>query len=361
MNNARSNFPVLRQYIYANTAAFGLFSDDLLDWRQETDLDFLLKGSAMRNESLKIIKDTRASVASLFHCNTNNVALVPNFSLGINMVLNSLNKGAKIALLNNDYPSVKWPFKTRSFTTFEIPISAQIEDDIKTLVEKEKIDVLALSIVQWLNGVMIDLDFLKQLKKENPELIIIADGTQFCGTSDFNFQESGIDILGASAYKWLLSGYGNGFFLFKDAIKEKLATPIIGFSGADADEDNENAISFVRKFEPGHLSCTAFGSLNFSINYLKNIGMDKIEEQNKALSSKAKLEFTRLGLLQEQVIQRNKHSTIFNIKGDTKLYNFLTENNVICSQRGDGIRLSFHFYNTEKDINAIIKIIKSAS
>ncbi|WP_299434434.1 aminotransferase class V-fold PLP-dependent enzyme [uncultured Maribacter sp.] len=359
MNKVRSNFPVLRQYIYANTAAFGLFSDDLLDWRQEYDLDFLLKGSAMRKEGLKIIEETRESVASLFHCKSDDVALVSNFSLGINMVLDSLKEGSKIALLENDYPSVKWPFETRSFKTFEISITAQLEEDIENLIAKENIDVLALSIVQWLNGVKIDLDFIKKLKKENPELLIIADGTQFCGTSDFNFQESGIDILGASAYKWLLSGYGNGFFLFNEAVKDRLAIPIIGFSSAGAEEEKKDSISFVKHFEPGHLSCFAFGSLNFSLNYMKSIGIDKIETRIKVIAAKAILEFSKLGLLDEVVVQRKEHSTIFNIKGDSKLFNHLTDNGVICSQRGDGIRLSFHFYNTEKDIEDIIKVIKS--
>jgi len=361
MNKARSKFPVVRQYIYANTAAFGLYSDDLLDWRQEHDLDFLLHGSGMRSKGLKIIEDTRDSVASMFHCKRDSVALVPNFSLGINMVLNSLKEGAKVALLENDYPSVNWPFETRSFKTFQISITTQLEDDIKNLIAKENIDVLALSLVQWLNGIKVDLDFLKQLKIDNPGLLIIADGTQFCGTTNFNFQESGIDILGASAYKWLLSGYGNGFLLFKEGVKKELSIPVIGFSSANADEEKKEKIPFVKHFEPGHLSSSVFGSLNFSMYFMKDIGMDKIEDQIKCLANKAKLEFSNLGLLEDAVIQRKEHSSIFNIKGNEDLYKHLTENDVICSQRGDGIRLSFHFYNTEKDIDDIVKIIKSAS
>ena len=49
-------------------------------------------------------------------------------------------------------------------------------------------------------------------------MLIIADATQFCGTAPFNFNESAIDILGGSGYKWLLGGYGNGYILFKDQL-----------------------------------------------------------------------------------------------------------------------------------------------
>lgn len=361
MDKARNKFPVLRQYIYANTAAFGLFSEQLLDWRQEHDLDFLIKASAMRPKSIETIDDTRAAVAEMFHCKEDNVALVPNFSIGINMLLNSLEKNAKILILENDYPSVSWPFDTREFDIVKIPITGTLEENIKQTVAKENIQVLALSIVQWISGIKIDLDFLKELKKDNPGLLIIADGTQFCGTADFNFETSGIDVLGASAYKWLLSGYGNGFMLFKDAVKEKFSIPITGFYAAGADEEKKEEIPFARKFEPGHLSCLVFGSLKFSIDFMLKMGVDKIENQIRILASKAKNEFSKLGLLEDEVLLRSEHSTIFNIKGGTKLFNHLTDNDVICSQRGEGIRLSFHFYNTEKDIDAIVGIIKSCS
>ena len=60
------------------------------------------------------------------------------------------------------------------------------------------------------------------------------------------------------------------------------------------------------------------------------------------------------------MVDRKTHSTIFNIKADDAIFKRLTDNNIICSQRGDGIRLSFHLYNTEKDIDAIINALKTA-
>lgn len=39
------------------------------------------------------------------------------------------------------------------------------------------------------------------------------------GIEFFNFFESGIDVLGVSVYKWLMVGYGNGFFMVKESVK----------------------------------------------------------------------------------------------------------------------------------------------
>src|SRR5690606_34964378 len=115
-------------------------------------------------------------------------------------------------LLKEDYPSLNWPFETRGFPREYVEIDENLEEKIRDRVKGGKIDVLALSLVQWVNGVMIDLEFLRQLKEEFPQLLILADGTQYLGMEEFDFGASGIDILGASAYKWLLAGYGNGFF-----------------------------------------------------------------------------------------------------------------------------------------------------
>ncbi len=359
MENIRNQFPILRQYIYANTPVFGPFYDDLLEWRQEHDLDFLLKGSGMRNRTLETLSDTRTAVATFFDAKRENVALVNNFSTALNMLLDGLDKSHKVLLLENDYPSVNWPFASRGFPISYAKIDQHLETNIREAVEKENISMLALSVVQWQNGIKIDLDFLKDLKSDHPNLFIIADGTQFLGTTNFSFENSAIDLIGASAYKWLLAGYGSGFMLFKDSVKERCDIRTIGFNAANGLIANKENIRFARRFEPGHLACLNFGSLRFSLNFLERIGKDKIQTQNDKLSQNAKREFTELALLQDAVVFRKQHSTIFNIKGDDALFQHLTQNDVVCAQRGDGIRFGFHFYNTESDLDAIVGILKA--
>ena len=68
--------------------------------------------------------------------------------------------------------------------------------------------------------------------------------------------------------------------------------------------------------------------------------------------------FSELDLLQPAITKRKQHSTIFNVKGDEKLFSKLTEENVVVSPRGGGIRVSFHFYNTEEEIDVIATLLK---
>nr|WP_297787798.1 aminotransferase class V-fold PLP-dependent enzyme [uncultured Allomuricauda sp.] len=358
MQNLRKKFPVLNQNIYANTASAGLLSEDLMEWRQGHDLDYLIGGSEMKNKGFAHMPEIKKTVGKFFSCKPENVALVPNFSLGFNLLLEGLPKDKKVLLVNKDYPSVNWPFETRGFKRDYVDADEHMEENIHAKVRKGGVDILALSLVQWVNGVRIDLDFLKKLKKDFPNLMIMADGTQYCGMEPFDFENSGIDILGTSAYKWLLAGYGNGFYLVKEGIKEQFELKGIGNGSVDNDASKRNSITFCKFLEPGHLDSLNFGSLEFALNFLDEIGLENIEAQLQKLSKRAMSVFSELDLLEQAVTKRKQHSTIFNIKGDEKLFNKLMEENVVASPRGGGIRLSFHFYNTEEEIDVVSTLLK---
>lgn len=354
----RNKFPVLRTGIYVNTATSGILSEDVLEWRQEHDLDFLLGGSAAKSQTYHILKETREALGKFFNLDSDNVALVPGFSQGLNLLLEGLSKTEKVVLLEGDYPSLNWPFENRGFPITYVTIGEQLEERIYNRIKEDNCTVFACSLVQWLNGLKIDFDFLKRLKKDFPELMIIADGTQFCGTEYFDFTASGIDILGASGYKWMLAGYGNGFLLTRPEIHQRFTLKSMGYgSGRNAKHLNGKR-TFCKHLEPGHLDSLSFGTLRFSLQFLTDIGMDAVGEQNDLLSKMAKTAFTELNLLDNFITLRGGHSTIFNIKGNDRLFKKLEQENVVCAQRGDGIRISFHFYNVVEELTEIIKIVK---
>lgn len=357
MEKLRKQFPVLNQCIYANTAATGLLYDDLLEWRQEHDLDYLIGGSTMKQKSNAMHVATRKVVGAFFNCEPDNVALVPNFTIGLNFLVEGLSKKEKVLLVEGDYPSLNWPFESRGLGIEYIAISKNFENQIYDTIKAKGITVLAISVVQWLNGIKIDLSFLKKLKSDFKDLLIICDGTQFLGTSVFDFAASGIDIIGASAYKWLLSGYGNGFVLVKEEAKKRFSLVTDGYGSGRNSIESKKLRTFCKHLEPGHLDSLSFGSLQFSLEFLNKIGVEKIENQLKQLSETAKTAFEKLGILDEVVVSRKQHSTIFNIKADKKVFNRLLDNDVICVQRGNGIRLSFHFYNTVAEVDKIASVL----
>ena len=102
MKNFRKQFPSLEQYTYLNTAASGLLSEELLEFRQDHDLDLLVSASIMREQQDKILAKVREAVEGLFNCAANRVALTPNFSYGFNTLMEGVPTSKKVLLLEND-------------------------------------------------------------------------------------------------------------------------------------------------------------------------------------------------------------------------------------------------------------------
>jgi selenocysteine lyase/cysteine desulfurase len=69
------------------------------------------------------------------------------------------------------------------------------------------------------------------------------------------------------------------------------------------------------------------------------------------------MKFAELDLFDAAILNRKHHSNIFNIKGNSEMFQKLKKNNIICSLRGDGIRVGFHFYNTEADLDKLISVL----
>lgn len=356
----RKDYPALRQYTYLNTPAFGLLSEKQMEWRQEHDLDYMLGGSTMKIPAMKLLRTTRELLAEVYHADVSRISLVPNFSLGLNLILEGAPEQLHVLLVEGDYPSLNWPFEDRGFHCSRIPLSTDLETRIEEALDTEAIDVLALSLVQWVDGLRIRPGFLAELKERYPNLMIIADGTQYLGAFSLNFEESGIDVLGGSGYKWLLGGTGTGFFFFSKEVLERWNWPSTGFNAAGVSHEGRGDMDLPHRLMPGHLDTLCFGTLAENLELLRGGGQERVEHYNRELCAKVSSALLGLGLWDEEYARRDVHGTIFNIPGDEKLFQRLMSEGIIGSLRGEGIRLGFHAYNNEDDLEHLLQVLRSS-
>lgn len=354
--NIPATFPILNHYTYLNTANSGILSVELAQWRTKHDQEFIAGGSIFKMNQAYIYDELRGNIGKLVKAKKENVFLTQNFSVGFNNVINGLNKNHRFLILNEDYPSVLFPITSAGFECIQVDINAATEENIIAAIEKHKPTVFAFSVVQYISGYRLNPDFIIKLKAAYPDLLLIGDGTQFCGTTDFDFQSSGLDALITSGYKWLLAGYGNGFTVFSDQLKEQLF------------EDRKKAIipaiPFLHgrdylslTFEPGHLDSLNFGSLNESIKMLLNLGLDNIEKHNQKLCDKARYELHNRGLIPDFLALQQYPSNIMSLPLAQTTVKKFEEAKIVCSPRGAGTRISFHVYNTDRDLNKLLEVI----
>ncbi|MEO8819748.1 MAG: aminotransferase class V-fold PLP-dependent enzyme, partial [Ginsengibacter sp.] len=274
--------------------------------------------------------------------------------IGFDTLLNGLDKGHRFLLLREDYPSIIDPVTNIGFDHYEVTIDEKMEEHILDAIENFKPTIFAFSMVQYISGLRMGGAFIKKIKAAYPSLLLIADGTQFTGTTVFNFSSSGLDALVGSGYKWLLGGYGNGYVFLTDQMKEAL------YSGKKNKRSNElssdkNYLSMY--FEPGHLDSLNFGSLSHGLNYLQSLGLDNIEKANHELCQAARDAFRSMELIPDWMYQRKQQSTIINLPFDPKTIDKLHAAGILGSKRGGGFRISFHFYNSMEDLNRFVEVM----
>jgi selenocysteine lyase/cysteine desulfurase len=358
MENFKDRFPGLKQYVYLNTPASGLISaglagykNTLINYWENDPIGFLEKQD-------ELIEKTRSKISSFLETHRSLTGLLPNFSFAFNSLLDLLPKNSRFLLLDDDYPSINYAVESRKFKCTYATTDQNLEDNILQLVQSDRPDVLCLSLVQYLSGIKIDFDFIKNLKRDNSDLLIIADATQYLGVEEFRFRESGIDILIASCYKWMNAGTGSAII----ALQQQAAERLVSFNShlALPESFSNQRGTLMGHFEPGHHDVIAVLSLKFAIEEIEAIGLSTIQNRIETTSISARELLAEEGLLSSAVLRRNEHSSMFNLSLSDAQFQYLYDHKIICAKRGNGVRIGFHYYNDQHDLDQLITTIKSA-
>ena len=199
-----------------------------------------------------------------------------------------------------------------------------------------------------------DIEGLRELNKKMPialdesllkypNLILIGDGTQFLGAHKFSFDSSPFDVVAASGYKWLLAGFGNGVLMISKRYLDLI---------------NKEASVIRDIIFKGHFNILATASLNFAIQSLEKQGFENLMNRKAVLTEKVKNSLSEINQIGSWVSKRKQHSSIFILEGNKDLFENLTKSKIHCVLRGKGIRISFHYYNTEQDLFFLENVLK---
>jgi len=324
------------------------------------------------------IEAIRRVGARLINANSDEVALLGPTSLGLNLVANGLDwqQGDEVVCYPDDYPANVYPWQALAGRDVRvIPLQperlGEITPDLVLKALTPRTRLVALASCHFLSGFRLDYEAIaEELNRRN--VLFCLDAIQSLGATTIDVRH--IDFLAADSHKWMLGPLGAGIFYVKRKHFETLRPTLLGSwnvrsPGFVAQPD----IAFeatARRYEPGSLNLLALHGMKASLELLLGLGVKQIEARLLDLRIFAEDRLLAKGFrVLGHANRRSQKSGITSIaieNHETAVTQArkLRDNRVDISlrQTRSGIsclRLSPHFYNTETELEEVIKILLS--
>ena len=340
-------------------------------------------------EATELYENTRTKIAKFINSkNREEIIFSKNASESLNLIaysygLDNLKKDDEIVLSIMEHHSNLVPWQMVSQKTGCKLNYMYINDEFEISdeeIESKITDKTKIVGITHVSNVLGTINNVKKIIKyaHKKGAIVIVDASQSIPHMKIDVQELGADFLVFSGHK-MLAPLGLGVLFGKRELLNKMNPFLMG--GDMIEYVYEQTTTFAplpNKFESGTQNVEAVIGLGAAIDYIENIGYDKIQEIERELCDYARKELTKLDFLTLYLTpNQNNHSAVisFNIKGvhPHDVASILDSEGVCvrsgnhCAQpllRSMGIdstcRASFYLYNTKEDVDKLVKGLKKA-
>lgn len=208
--------------------------------------------------------------------------------------------------------------------------------------------------------------------------IVIVDASQSIPHMKIDVQDLDADFLAFSGHK-MLAPLGIGVLYGKKEILNKMSPFLMGGDMIEYVYEQDTTFApLPNKFEAGTQNVEGVIGLGAAIDYIENLGYEKIQEIEKEVLSYAREELSKLDFLDLYITpNENNHSSVisFNIKGvHPHDVASILDTEGVCVRSGNhcaqplmrflGIdstcRASFYIYNTKEDVDKLVSALNKA-
>ena len=250
----------------------------------------------------------------------------------------------------------------------------------KEEIESKITDKTKIVAITHVSNVLGTINPVKEIIKyaHKKGAIVIVDASQSIPHIKIDVQDLDADFLAFSGHK-MLAPLGIGVLYGKREILNKMNPFLMG--GDMIEYVYEQKTTFAplpNKFEAGTQNVEGVIGLGAAIDYISNLGYDKIQEIEDELLDYAREELSKLDFLKIYMTpNRKNHSAVisFNIKGvHPHDVASILDSEDVCVRSGNHCaqpllrflgedstcRMSLYFYNTKQDIDMLVEALKKA-
>ncbi len=342
----------------------------------------------MAVKSTKEFEGSRSRISKFIGCNPLEVIFTKNTTEAINLVANGLNfeKGDSIIVPNIEHHSNFVPWLNLKKKGVELRIITADEygivdaADIESAID-ENTKLITTTHVSNAIGSVQPVYEIGKIAAEN-DVLYMVDAAQSAGHMKLNVKETNADFVTFPGHKGLLGPIGTGFLYCNEKSVDKLKPMNLGGGTVIDIFEGEFSLEDVpARFEGGTQNIAGFIGLGAAIDYIKRIGIDKIENHSKKLTARLFHEINDIGNSMVYGSPENIYGIVaFNIDGVNahdvakildELKNICVRSGYHCAipairhigafELGGTIRASIHYYNTKEEIDIFGETLREIS
>jgi len=377
-------FPITRHSIYLNHAANGPLPGPVARTLHTYVDDTSNFGNINFARWSEYERGAHRRLASLIHVRPDQVALIASTGEGLMNIASGLRwqPGDTIISAECEFPSNIYPWLNLQEQGVQVHLVAMrnnriaVEDVLASITERTRL--VSLGLVEFSTGFRSDIATIARYCHERG-IICGIDAIQALGALDIDVQELGIDYLAAAAHKWLLGPQTTGILYISDALLAQMHVPRRGWFSVETPFDFFNYEQPLKagaaRFEHSSPNRLPIVGLDAALGIFESIdgGMQAVEQRILGLTGHAIAGLERLGypIVSPQGEGERSGIVCFNVHPDRQdispqqLVDELASRNIRVAARGNGVRISPHFYNTLEEINTLLnaleELIKQAS
>jgi len=366
IHGIRSRFSIFHRKIYLNTCSQGALSDAVQIGLEDYIATWHEQGSPWETW-MNRYEEARTTFAQFINASPDEVAIVTSVSAGINGVASALGfrERKKVVMGEFEFPTMGhiWLAQRPRGTEVEFVraegnrISA---DNYEKMIDGNTL-IVPLTRVCFKNGFRSEINAITEIAHRSGALVMLDD-YQDCGTRPVDVKAMDLDFFLTGTLKYLLGPPGLAFMYVRRELITSLTPTVTGwFAQANPfayDPQTFDLSTTARRFESGSPSVPNVYAAVPGFQLLKEIGMENVASHIERLAQSLLSGARDLGIRAKTPADSAGPLVVLQCKDSTLMVQKLSESGIVASNRHDGLRISFHVYNTMDDVKAVAEVLK---
>jgi kynureninase len=375
LESYRDEFPVVRRKSYLISASLGPVSERSKRYLDEYVQAWETKGApepVWFEDHFPRIQTVKQLYAGLIGADYEELAITTNVTMALASVLSCLDftgKRNRIVLTELDFPTDGHAALAQRRRGAEVEF-LRSDDGLTVPVERfaeaidERTAIVIINRVLYRSSALLDVKEVCRIAREAGAWTVIDD-FHGAGIVPIDVHEVGCDFHTTGVLKWLCGGPGLTFLYARKDLLPHLEPTIAGWWSQrepfSFDLEHLDFHPTARRFETGtHPAANAYVAQG-GLEIIREVTPERIRERHGELTEYVMRRADEAGLPVRTPRERTGRGGVVNVgvgEQAEKVFEALYERDVCVDYRGDGIRVSPHFFTTEADIDRLFEALR---